>query len=41
MVCDANIKIKRVAKIVLSKKGGEGAVLELAELICSSLNKHS
>jgi N-acylneuraminate cytidylyltransferase len=33
VVNDAHIKTKNIAKIVLSKNGGEGAVLELAELI--------
>lgn len=36
MVCDAHIKTKRVAKIVLSKNGGDGAVLELAELMLNA-----
>ena len=33
VVNNANEKTKNIAKIVLSKNGGEGAVLELAELI--------
>lgn len=33
VVNDAHIKAKKVAKIILSKNGGAGAVLELAELL--------
>ena len=38
VVRDAHIKTKSVAKIVLSQNGGDGAVLELAELILKTRN---
>lgn len=38
-VADAHVEVKRVARYILSRNGGHGAVRELAELVISILSK--
>lgn len=40
-VSDAHEKVRDVAKIILSKKGGEGTVLELAEILKNSQRRNN